>query len=160
MLSGLLSYSSAGPRELAIEQVDVGAMVADIVRSLPQRRMQIDMRGTWPRLETFAAPLDLVLRNLIDNAVKHHDRDAGRILLTCIDHPTALEILVTDDGPGNRPKSTTTAFSCPSATFPGTARAWGSPSCRRWLRRRRAQSASADNTDQTRGVTFIVHWPK
>ncbi len=97
---GCSTYSSAGPRELAIEQVDVGAMVADIVRSLPQRRMQIDMRGSWPRLETFAAPLDLVLRNLIDNAVKHHDRDAGHIVLTCIDHPTALEILVTDDGPG------------------------------------------------------------
>ena len=43
MLSGLLIYSSAGPRELAIEQVDVGAMVADIVRSLPKRRMQIDL---------------------------------------------------------------------------------------------------------------------
>lgn len=159
MLSGLLIYSSAGPRELAIEQVDVGAMVADIVRSLPKRRMQIDMRGSWPRLETFAAPLDLVLRNLIDNAVKHHDREAGRILLTCIDHPTALEILVTDDGPGILREHRDSIF-LPFRSLSGDGEGMGLAIVQKMVAAAQGSIRIRDNIDQTRGVTFIVHWPK
>ena len=51
-----------------------------------------------------STPLDLVLRNLVDNAIKHHDREHGRIVLTCTDHPSALEIAVSDDGPGIAPE--------------------------------------------------------
>ena len=159
MLSGLLIYSSAGPRDLAIEQVDVGAMVADIVRSLPQRRMQIDMHGSWPRLETFAVPLDLVLRNLIDNAVKHHDRDAGRILLTCIDHPTALEILVTDDGPGI-PREHRESIFLPFRNLSGNGEGMGLAIVQKMVAAAQGSIRVRDNIDQTRGVTFIVHWPK
>ena len=159
MLSGLLIYSSAGPRDLAIEQVDVGAMVADIVRSLPQRRMQIDIRGSWPRLETFAVPLDLVLRNLIDNAVKHHDRDAGRILLTCIDHPTALEILVTDDGPGI-PREHRESIFLPFRNLSGAGEGMGLAIVQKMVAAAQGTIRVRDNTDQSRGVTFVVHWPK
>ncbi len=159
MLSGLLVYSSAGPRELAIEQVDVGDMVADIVRSLPKRRMQIDMCGSWPRLETFAAPLDLVLRNLIDNAVKHHDRDAGRILLTCIDHPTALEILVTDDGPGI-PREHRDSIFLPFRNLSGEGEGMGLAIVQKMIAAAQGSIRVRDNIDQTRGITFIVHWPK
>ena len=159
MLSGLLIYSSAGPRDLAIEQVDVGAMVADIVRSLPQRRMQIDIRGSWPRLETFAVPLDLVLRNLIDNAVKHHDRDAGRILLTCVDHPTALEILVSDDGPGI-PRQHRESIFLPFRSLSGNGEGMGLAIVQKMVAAAQGSIRVRDNTDQTRGVTFIVHWPK
>jgi len=159
MLSGLLDYSSAGPRELAIEQVDVGAMVGDIVRSLPKRRMQIDMRGSWPRLETFAAPLDLVLRNLIDNAVKHHDRNAGHIVLTCIDHPTALEILVTDDGPGI-PREHRDSIFLPFRNLSGEGEGMGLAIVQKMIAAAQGSIRVRDNIDQTRGVTFIVHWPK
>lgn len=159
MLSGLLTYSSAGPRELAIEQVDVGAMVTDIVRSLPQRRMQIDLRGTWPRLQTLAAPLDLVLRNLIDNAVKHHDREAGRILVTCIDHPTALEIFVTDDGPGI-PKEHRESIFLPFRNLSGNGEGMGLAIVQKMVAAAQGAIQVRDNIDQSRGVTFIVHWPK
>ena len=159
MLSGLLIYSSAGPGELAIEQVDVGAMAADIVRSLPRRRMQIDLRGSWPRLETFSAPLDLVLRNLIDNAVKHHDRDAGRILLTCIDHPTALEILVSDDGPGI-PREHRESIFLPFRNLSGNGEGMGLAIVQKMVAAAQGSIRVRDNIDQTRGVTFIVHWPK
>ena len=159
MLSGLLAYSSARPRDLAIEQVDVSAMVANIVRSLPQRRIQIDVRGSWPQLKTLAVPLDLVLRNLIDNAVKHHDRDAGRILLTCIDHPTALEILVTDDGPGIAKEHRESIF-LPFRKLSGNGEGMGLAIVQKMVAAAQGSIQVRDNTDQTRGVTFIVHWPK
>ena len=159
MLSALLRYSSAGPRELAIEQVDTATLVADIVRSLPDRRMAIEVRGNWPRLETFAAPLDLVLRNLIDNAIKHHDRDGGSVVITCTDHPSALELTVADDGPGIAPEHPT-ASSCRSARSPERAKAWGSRLCRKWWPPREGPFTSGAIQTKSRGVTFVVHWPK
>jgi signal transduction histidine kinase len=159
MLSALMRYSSASPGELAIEQVDTGALVADVVRSLPARRMQIDVRGSWPRLETFAAPLDLVLRNLIDNAVKHHDRDGGRITINCADHPSALEISVADDGPGIAAEHYESIF-LPFRTLSGTGEGMGLAIVQKMVAAAGGAIQARGNTDQSRGVTFIVHWPK
>jgi signal transduction histidine kinase len=159
MLSALMRYSSASPGELAIEQVDTGALVADVVRSLPARRMQIDVRGSWPRLETFAAPLDLVLRNLIDNAVKHHDRDGGRITINCADHPSALEISVADDGPGIAAEHYESIF-LPFRTLSGTGEGMGLAIVQKMVAAAGGAIHVRGNTDQSRGVTFIVHWPK
>jgi signal transduction histidine kinase len=159
MLSALMRYSSAGPRELAIEQVDTGALVADVVRSLPARRMQIDVCGNWPRLQTFAAPLDLVLRNLIDNAIKHHDRDGGRITISCSDHPSALEISVADDGPGIGPEHFESIF-LPFRTLSGTREGMGLAIVQKMVAAAGGAIHVRGNTDQSRGVTFIVHWPK
>jgi signal transduction histidine kinase len=159
MLSALLRYSSAGPRELAIEPVDTAVLVADIVRSLPDRRMAIEIRGTWPRLETFAAPLDLVLRNLIDNAIKHHDRDGGSVIITCTDHPTALELTVTDDGPGIAPEHHDSIF-LPFRSISGTGEGMGLAIVQKMVAAAAGAIHIRGNTDQSRGVTFVVHWPK
>ena len=159
MLSALLRYSSAGPRELAIEQVDTAALVADIVRSLPDRRMAIEVRGNWPRLETFAAPLDLVLRNLIDNAIKHHDRDGGSVVITCTDHPSALELTVADDGPGIAPEHHDSIF-LPFRSISGTSQGMGLAIVQKMVAAAGGAIHIRSNTDQSRGVTFVVHWPK
>ena len=44
--------------------------------------------------------LDLVLRNLIENALKHHDRAGGRVLASARPTADGVEITVEDDGPG------------------------------------------------------------
>jgi signal transduction histidine kinase len=159
MLSALLRYSSAGPRELAIEPVDTAVLVADIVRSLHDRRMAIEVRGSWPRLETFAAPLDLVLRNLIDNAIKHHDRDGGSVVITCTDHPSALELTVTDDGPGIAPEHHDSIF-LPFRSLSGTCEGMGLAIVQKMVAAAGGAIHIRGNTDQSRGVTFVVHWPK
>ncbi len=159
MLSALLRYSSAGPRELAIEPVDTAVLVAEIVRSLPDRQMAIEVRGNWPRLETFAAPLDLVLRNLIDNAIKHHDRDGGSVIITCTDHPSALELAVTDDGPGIAPEHHDSIF-LPFRSISGTSEGMGLAIVQKMVAAAGGAIHIRSNTDQSRGVTFVVHWPK
>lgn len=45
-------------------------------------------------------PLELTLRNLIGNAIKHHDRADGIITIDAQEHETTIEFTVTDDGPG------------------------------------------------------------
>jgi signal transduction histidine kinase len=45
-----------------------------------------------------------MMRNLIQNAVVHHDRDHGRIAVTCAATDQALVLEVADDGPGIPPE--------------------------------------------------------
>jgi signal transduction histidine kinase len=75
--------------------------VERLIQSIPRGpTMQVTMAGEWPVLDTLAAPLDLVLRNLVANAVLHHDRSTGAIVVSASMQRQALRIDVTDDGPG------------------------------------------------------------
>ncbi len=102
MLSGLLDYASLGRRREVLEDVDTRALAEAIVASLPRPAgFEIVIAGHWPLARTYRAPLDLTLRNLIDNAIKHHDAPGeGRIEIVCSSKPQALSITVSDNGPG------------------------------------------------------------
>ncbi|MCZ6836136.1 MAG: HAMP domain-containing sensor histidine kinase, partial [Planctomycetota bacterium] len=50
--------------------------------------------------DTNVSPFESVLRNLIENAVKHHDRTDGQIVVSCESHDDYYEFSVQDDGPG------------------------------------------------------------
>ena len=105
MLTTLLDYSSIGRKSRAIEAVDTHAVAQTIVSSLPHgRQFRVSVEGEWPVIETLKAPLDLVLRNLADNAIKHHDRPDGHVRLACCPGEQSLLIQVMDDGPGIAPE--------------------------------------------------------
>ena len=101
MLTGLLEYSRIGRKSEAIEQVDTAALAREIVGSIERPTgLDIVIEGAWPVISTLAQPLDIVLRNLIDNAVKHHDLADGRIVVHAEDGNDMWVFSVTDDGPG------------------------------------------------------------
>ena len=105
MLTALLQYASLGHKRDALEPVDTQALLGAVVASMPRPPgLRIEVCGHWPVLETLKAPLDLVLRNLIDNAVTHHDREHGLVRVGGADRGNALEITVCDDGPGIAPE--------------------------------------------------------
>lgn len=104
MLTALLEYSSAGRKAEVLETVDTRALVAGIVGSVHRGpAFRIEVEGSWPVLETLRAPLDLVLRNLIDNAIKHHDREDGLVRVVGTEGLSEFEFSITDDGPGIAP---------------------------------------------------------
>ncbi|MBU2581892.1 MAG: HAMP domain-containing histidine kinase [Alphaproteobacteria bacterium] len=102
MLSELLDYASVGRKKEILEPCDTRALVEGISASLPRPAgMNLHIGGQWPVIETYVAPLDLVVRNLIDNAIKHHDRpDASTIGINATTSTDTLEISIEDDGPG------------------------------------------------------------
>jgi signal transduction histidine kinase len=101
MLTELLAYSKIGRKIEAIDRIDTRALVERLVQSISHTpAMQISISGDWPVLDTLAAPLDLVLRNLVSNAVLHHDRSAGHIIISATPQRQSLRIDVADDGPG------------------------------------------------------------
>jgi signal transduction histidine kinase len=164
MLKGLLDYARIGRRHEAVEAVDTSALIHDIVRALrPPAGLALDVDGTWPTLMTTAVPLDLILRNLIDNAIKHHDRQVGRVVVT--GHPTVrgLDITVADDGPGIPPEWHEAIFEPFRRIEDGDSEGSsgiGLALVRRTIEAAGGRIAVASDPAKQRGTTFTVSWPE
>lgn len=106
MLTDLLSYARIGPNsDETIGETDTRALAEAVIASLPRPRgFAVVITGQWPVMPTVQAALDLVLRNLVDNAIKHHDAPDGRVTLEARPTDGALDVTISDDGPGIDPK--------------------------------------------------------
>ena len=104
MMSGLLEYARIGRKQDALAEVETAKLIRDIVIGIgPPDGLTIERVGDWPVMTTLSEPLDVVLRNLIENAVKHHDTKRGRIRLSAHDDGDFVRFEVADDGPGIDP---------------------------------------------------------
>ena len=104
MMSSLLDYASVGRKSEIAELVATRAGAEAVTRSLkPPANFEISITGTWPRIHTVGAALDLVLRNLVQNAIMHHDRENGAVVIDAREERNKLLIRVSDDGPGIDP---------------------------------------------------------
>lgn len=104
LLDDLLAYSRAGRIRHAPEHVQTMALVRsifDLLSPLPEFRLVVE--DDVPDLVTQRVPLETVLRNLMGNAIKHHDRPDGCIHVTVKDLGERVEFCVADDGPGIAP---------------------------------------------------------
>jgi signal transduction histidine kinase len=80
-------------------------LIDDIVRLVtPPQGFTVHVQTPLPMLVTPKAPLETVLRNLIHNAIKHHDRSDGHVRVSVVDRGEFLEFRLSDDGPGIAPK--------------------------------------------------------
>lgn len=90
------------PAEVA--SVDVGRMVRGLMNQLdPDDRFELVLPPSVLLLETAGARLELVLRNLLENAVQHHDQEHGRVGVTWEEYDDLVRFRVQDDGPGISP---------------------------------------------------------
>ena len=110
LLNDLLAYSRAGRIVGKTEQIDVSALVNDVVELIsPPEGITVAIEPL-PTMATPRAPLEQVFINLIGNAIKHHDREEGRIEVSAVDRGVAIEFVVADDGPGIPPEFHDTVF--------------------------------------------------
>ena len=130
LLSDLLDYSRAGRVSSDPEQVDTRQLVQSIVDFLnPPPGFTIVVGDSLPALYTERVPLETVFRNLIQNAIKHHDHpERGCVWIMAAEvlpedgagqdseqgsahgpehgpeRGPVVEFAVTDDGPGIDPE--------------------------------------------------------
>ncbi|MBQ0799267.1 MAG: PAS domain S-box protein [Porticoccaceae bacterium] len=99
LLNDLLLYSRVGHYDYPEELVDLKPMVEDIFLLLgPPEGFTCNV--TDIRMKLRRIPAEIVLRNLISNAIKHHDKDHGVIDVGYESTDKAHIIYVQDDGPG------------------------------------------------------------
>lgn len=105
LLESLLAYSRVGRKASDAKEINPGKLVGEIVEYLaPPQGFTISCANDMPILDAPHAPLELVLRNLISNAIKHHDLDHGHITVGAKDLGDYVEFSVKDDGPGIPPE--------------------------------------------------------
>ncbi len=101
LLAGLLVYSRVGQIDRTTEDVAVADVVSDIVSMQGiVANFAVTYEGEQIILRTQRVALQVVLENLIGNAVKHHDRPSGRIVVSTQRVDGLVEFRVADDGPG------------------------------------------------------------
>ena len=163
MMTALLDYSTLGRKYEAIEPVETAALIAAIKDSLPQTGHTVTVLGDWPVVATLRAPLDLILRNLVGNALQHHDRSSGQITVACEEQQQSLVFSVGDDGPGIDARHHTSIF-MPFRTLKSGS---GEPSTGMGLAAVKKSVDGAGGSIEVysdpasaRGTTFKVIWPK
>jgi PAS domain S-box-containing protein len=105
LLDDLLTFSRVGRTDTAASETSLADIFARIVEVLnPPAHIQVRIEGELPTIDTASASLEQVLRNLIDNAIKHHDKPNGEVVLSVNRAGAFLEFVVRDDGPGILPQ--------------------------------------------------------
>ncbi len=101
LLDDLLAYSRAGRKPGEIVDVDSKLLVEDLFVLLsPPGTMQLNADGSLPVIHAHQAPLEQVLRNLINNAIKHHPTRQGSVTVYAQDKGDEVLFAVEDDGSG------------------------------------------------------------
>lgn len=105
LLNDLLAYSRADREYDPPETVDTGYLVRSIVEWVaPPSGFTVTVAREMPVLKTERVSLELVIRNLVDNALKHHHQPRlGRIHISAQQQNGEVEFAVTDNGPGIDP---------------------------------------------------------
>lgn len=101
LVSDLLDFAKADSDQKPPQCFVPNTRLADILKlTAADPRMSFDIMPDMPAVRVEPTCFDMVMRNLISNAVKHHDHPAGRITLRAFTEGDQVVIEVEDDGPG------------------------------------------------------------
>jgi signal transduction histidine kinase len=105
LLDDLLTYSRVGRTDTAASETKLADIFASIIEVLnPPAHIQVRVEGELSVIVTSSAQLEQVLRNLVNNAIKHHDKQNGEVVLSAKRAGDFVEFAVRDDGPGILPQ--------------------------------------------------------
>ena len=101
LIDGLLKYSRVGREQIDSELVNTYSLLLELTDSLaPANGFDIQIPKTFPTIMAKKVLLGQVFSNLLNNAIKHHDRDSGTVIVDWEDQGQHYLFSVTDDGPG------------------------------------------------------------
>jgi|GEM_PF-491495 len=162
MLCDFLEYTRAGRLVAAPEWIDVGSLVQEVVHLLEMPGgFRVTVPPDLPRLYSPRAPLEQVLRNLIGNAVVHHDGVEGQITIAWHDRGEMIEFVISDDGPGIAPADHGRIFRL-FQTLRDRERGGGGSGVGLAIVRRLVDSQGGrvwvESDGETRGASFHFEW--
>ena len=162
LIDNLLTYARAGKKDTITQQININTLL-DNVFGLLEVPLTIHIKRDI-QLEHFTSnwvPLETVMRNLISNAIKHHDTKAGTILIRSISENNFCHFSICDDGPGIPAAAHERIFRL-FQTITSSER--GGTGIGLSVSRRLVEShggrISVEANQHQRGVTFHVWWPR
>ncbi len=163
LLSDLREYATLGRTAAATESVDTWSLAE---RSFQwhegSQSARLELAGERSTISTQVAPLEVVLRNLIGNAIKHRGSQDATIQVTTRVDPSggSVTFTVADDGPGIDPKFHEAVFE-PLRTLQSRDETEGS-GLGLSIVKRTVEQAGGEITlesDGVSGATFELTWP-
>lgn len=107
LLDDTLEYARIGSKAASyVPDAVNGRVLAEnvvLLASAPEK-FTVKIGDGFNNIEVNRLPLQQVLYNLLNNAVKHHDKPAGEVRLDAEEGPGEYIFTVTDDGPGIAPQ--------------------------------------------------------
>lgn len=100
LIDGMLQFSKLVRTKQKERQVDLNAMLSDIIRGItPPDNVEIAM-DSLPVVACEYEHLELVFQNLLTNAVTFMDKTKGLIKVGCVEQGDFWKFYVCDNGPG------------------------------------------------------------
>jgi signal transduction histidine kinase len=101
LLKGILTYARVSKEETFQEVVDLNELLVEIQEYVPKRPgIELIIAPGFPVLFTQRVLLIQIFTNLITNAFKYHDKEAGYIKVYHKDAGNYFEFYIEDNGPG------------------------------------------------------------
>jgi signal transduction histidine kinase len=105
LLDDLLAYSRVGRANGEAISINTRELVEAVFElQAPNKPIELLVADDMPIIKGQKVPLELVFRNLIGNAIKHHDKPQGTIRVSASKAANGFEFRVQDDGPGIAPE--------------------------------------------------------
>jgi len=101
LLSALLDYSQTDFQHGTVSEIDVEKLIRDnfdMVES--NKKHELKIYRTLPIIKGYSVPLSIVVRNLIENALKYNDLDSAIIAIKSEENEDKYIFTIEDNGPG------------------------------------------------------------
>ncbi|MFV8375749.1 sensor histidine kinase [Flavobacterium sp. LB1P62] len=103
MMNALLELSRVNSNEMELYEVNIPKLVSDCIEMLTDKS-NVEFHVTYnlknENTVTLGKKLQKILFNLLDNAVRFHDKEKKNVFVEIIENETDYDIKVSDDGPG------------------------------------------------------------
>jgi PAS domain S-box-containing protein len=102
LLQDIQDYARSGHNaETSGPMMTAAELVMDVVElSHVPAGFAVDCHPSLHRVDVRRVPLEQIFHNLIGNAIKHHDRPVGWVMVSVVSNLRCLRFSVKDDGPG------------------------------------------------------------
>ncbi|WP_082106707.1 sensor histidine kinase [Kordia zhangzhouensis] len=100
LVEGILNYSLQGNPEQEVKEVNVHTLVKRILRTYEANHINCTIEKKLPRILFNESQLTQVFQNLIQNAIKHNDKDLIEITIDYQETKTDYRFSIKDNGPG------------------------------------------------------------
>ncbi len=101
LIQDLSVYATTESESQTTERFSPSLRLQEVLQvAQPRTGFQITIQDDIPDLVVNPTAFEMVMRNLLNNAIKHHDKDFGRISVRCETQADQVILQVQDDGPG------------------------------------------------------------